>query len=85
MQARILVIISFIIMLSFSSMVIAMPQINASVTTEFGIYSPYIVNVTPNVTPYTIKPDLSNISNSNKFNLTAKEKELLAKNGFVAS
>lgn len=46
------------------------------------------VNVTPNVAPYTIEPDLSNVSNLNQFySLTVREKQAaqLARNGFIVS
>lgn len=84
-MSRISIVFGLVIILSFSSMVFAIPQINSSVSTEFGIYSPYTVGVTPNVTPYSINANLGNVTNLDKFQLTEKEKALLAKNGFVAS
>lgn len=46
------------------------------------------VNVTPNVAPYTIEPDLSNLANLERFySLTVDEKQAaqLAQNGFIVS
>lgn len=46
------------------------------------------VNVTPNVAPYTIEPDLSNVANLDRFySLTVDEKQAaqLAQNGFIVS
>ncbi|MDE5589941.1 MAG: DUF3160 domain-containing protein [Acetatifactor sp.] len=46
------------------------------------------VNVTPNVAPYTIEPDLSNVANLERFyHLTVDEKQAaqLAQNGFIVS
>jgi hypothetical protein len=75
--------LAFIILLIISSTAISMPQITSSISTEFGTYVPNIVNTTPNVPNYIIKPDLGNVANQNLFQFTNKEKELLAKNGFV--
>jgi len=66
------------------SMVRAMPQIVSDVKTEFGIYSPYGVDVVPSVPLYAIDPDLANVTNSEKFTFTDHEKALLVQNGFVA-
>lgn len=62
--------------------------INISFQPEFGKtgveYKP--VEVTPNVADYTISPDLSNVVNLGQFpNLTARQKEKLADNGFVVA
>ena len=66
------------------SMVLAMPQIIGDVETEFGVYSPYSVNVVPNVPPYFIDPDLATVTNSDKFTFTEDERARLVRNGFVA-
>ncbi len=42
------------------------------------------IGVTPSVEPYTIEPDLSNVTNLDQFYLQG-EQELLAQNGFVVS
>jgi len=77
--------LAFIVLLIISSTAMPMPQIMSSISTEFGVYVPYIVNVAPNVPNYTIKPDLGNVANRNLFQFTNKERELLAKNGFVVN
>jgi len=77
--------ITTILFVLFISPVFSFPQITSNIETEFGVYTPYLVNVVPNVQPYTIKGDLSNITNLSLFQLTDNEKKLLAKNGFVAS
>jgi hypothetical protein len=66
------------------SMVMAMPQIAGDVETEFGIYSPYGVDVVPDVPSYVIGPDLANVTNREEFRFTEDEKALLVQNGFVA-
>ena len=60
------------------------PRITQDTTTEFGIYSPVVVDVTPSVKPYTVDPDLSNVSNIQNFTLTDGAKALLSENGFAA-
>jgi len=75
--------LALIFLLILSSTAMSMPQINSSVSTEFGLYVPYTVSVVPNVPNYAIKPDLGNVNNRNLFQFTDKEKELLVKNGFV--
>ncbi len=81
-------ILSFAIMVSLillsSSGVAAMPQIIGNVETEFGIYSPYAVDVVPDVPAYVIDPDLNTVTNSEKFTFTDSEKARLVQNGFVA-
>jgi len=76
--------LAFVVLLMLSSTAMSMPQIAASINTEFGIYVPYTVSVVPNLPSYTINPNLSNVTNSALFQFTDREKELLAKNGFVA-
>jgi hypothetical protein len=85
MRSKIKFVLIITLLTLLASTAFSFPQITSNVETEFGIYSPYIVNIVPNVQPYTIKPDLSNITNKEKFQLTDNEKKLLAKNGFVAS
>ncbi|MBO8128634.1 MAG: DUF3160 domain-containing protein [Peptococcaceae bacterium] len=46
-------------------------------------YEEIDVNVTPAVKPYSVAPDLSNITNPEMFQLSDAAKELLVKNGFV--
>jgi len=72
------------LILLIPSMALAMPQIIGDVETEFGVYSPYSVNVVPNVPPYFIDPDLATIANSDKFTFTEDERARLVRNGFVA-
>jgi hypothetical protein len=66
------------------SVAAAMPQIIGDVETEFGIYSPYMADVVPNVPLYNIGRDLANVTNSERFEFTDNEKALLVQNGFVA-
>ena len=60
------------------------PRITQDVMTEFGVYSPVVVDVAPIVEPYTVSPDLSNVSNIHNFTLTDGAKALLSENGFAA-
>jgi len=73
-----------ILIFMIPSVVAAMPQITGDVETEFGIYSPYSADFTPDVPPYVIAPDLNTVTNKDKFTFTESEKALLARNGFVA-
>ena len=59
------------------------PTINDTAITEFGIYTPYSVSVTPQVTPYTIQPGLTNVAIAPALHLTDQAKEKLVLNGFV--
>ena len=72
------------LILLIPSVAVAMPQITGNVETEFGIYSPYEVDVVPSMPPYFIDPNLVNVTNSEKFEFTNNEKALLSRNGFVA-
>ncbi|MCE5251089.1 DUF3160 domain-containing protein [bacterium] len=60
------------------------PPITSDVTTDFAVYKPYTVTVTPSVKPYTISSDLSEVANIADFTLSKEAKALLAVNGFVA-
>ena len=59
--------------------------IMSDVTTEFGVYSPVVVDVNPAVDPYEIEDDLSNVSNSGDFTLEEAAINKLAENGFVCT
>jgi len=59
-------------------------DIRGEIRTEFGTYRTYLVDVVPNVQPYTVAPDLSNVSNVAEFSFALRERELLVRNGFVA-
>ncbi len=74
-----------ILLLILPFQVNSMPKIMSHIETEFGTYEPYISDVQPSIKPYTIAPNLSNVSNLNKFQFTETEKKMLAKNGFSAS
>ncbi|MGB9597017.1 MAG: DUF3160 domain-containing protein, partial [Candidatus Poribacteria bacterium] len=78
-------LIMVVLLILIVSSTFSFPQITSNIETEFGIYTPYLVDIVPNVQPYTIKSDLSNVSNISSFQLTDDEKKILAKNGFVAS
>ena len=58
-------------------------DITGDVDTEFGTYQPYLVSVTPSLTPYTVAADFSNVSNYNDFNFTAADDSLLLRNAFM--
>ncbi len=60
-------------------------DIREDVPTEFGVYYPRLVDVVPDVPPYTVAPDLSNVVNLADFNFTDPQKALLQQNGFVAA
>ncbi|MHB1043105.1 MAG: DUF3160 domain-containing protein [Eubacteriales bacterium] len=52
---------------------------------RFAGYKEVPVNVVPAVKPYTVDPDLGNITNREMFKLSDGAKELLVKNGFVVT
>ncbi|MDI6791872.1 MAG: DUF3160 domain-containing protein [bacterium] len=71
--------------LSWPSLGLTQPlaEITQEVETEFGLYQPYLVDVTPAVPSYIIAGDFSNVSNFKEFAFNEKEEELLRANGFV--
>ena len=87
MSARRLFSFAILVILAFaysSTALAVMPQITGDVDTEFGIYSPYMVDVVPDVPRYFPGPDLANVTNIGDFQFTDKQKALLAQNAFVA-
>ncbi len=60
-------------------------DVKENVATDFGVYKPYPIDVEPNVQPYVIDDNFSNISNFSQFTFNSREKELLKQNGFVAT
>jgi len=58
--------------------------ISTPVPTEFGTYQPVLVEVTPSVTPYTIREDLSNVANIGNFELSTEVKKRLRSTGFIS-
>ncbi|QHI72140.1 DUF3160 domain-containing protein [Aminipila terrae] len=52
-------------------------------STAFASYKEVPVNVTPSVKAYQVSGDLSNVTNKDRFALSAEAKKLMAKNGFV--
>ncbi|HHE76618.1 MAG TPA: DUF3160 domain-containing protein [Candidatus Parcubacteria bacterium] len=54
-----------------------------AVASKFATYEKIPVNVSPRISAYSIKNDLSNIVNADDFSLSEKAKEMLVKNGFV--
>jgi len=55
----------------------------AAFATGFGTYREVPVNVKPAIQPYTVKADLSNVTNRDRFKYSPPAKEMLARNGFV--
>ncbi|NQT96357.1 MAG: hypothetical protein HQ562_01315, partial [Candidatus Marinimicrobia bacterium] len=58
-------------------------DITGDVDTEFGAYQPYLVSVTPSLTPYTVAADFSNVSNYTDFTFSAADDSLLHQNAFM--
>jgi len=59
--------------------------ITGDVSTEFGIYHPVVVEVTPSVTPYEIEPDLANVTiGFPDYVLTGEARARIADQGFIA-
>ena len=61
-------------------------DIHQDVQTDFAVYRPVPVDVTPAVSPFAVEPDFSNIPNfdSQRWNFTETDLALLAANHFVA-
>ncbi len=60
-------------------------DITAPVQTEFGLYQPYLVAVTPSIPPYTITPNFSNVVNFTSFSFSEDELAVLRQHQFVVS
>ena len=60
-------------------------NIDQPVTTDFGIYNPYNIEITPNCSTYTVELGFKNVINFNDFSFSATEESLLAANHFVVS
>lgn len=58
-------------------------DISENVKTEFGIYQPFLVEITPQAMQYTVEPDFSNVVNFSDFQFNQTELDLLQRNGFV--
>ena len=56
-------------------------DITEDVETEFGIYQPYLVQITPQAMQYTVEPDFSNVENFNDFQFNQTETDILQQNG----
>lgn len=50
---------------------------------EFAEYREFKVEVTPQIKPYQVKADLSNVENRDRFEFSPEAQTMLAKNGFV--
>lgn len=61
-------------------------NITSDVQTEFGVYHPYVVSVTPAVATYTFSSDFGEVTNFSKFAsaFTEADKSLLRQNHFVS-
>lgn len=58
-------------------------EIKAAQAAVFAQYKEVAVEENPQVKPYVIAPDLSNVINSDRFEFSAATRELLVKNGFA--
>lgn len=59
-------------------------DLDSPVQTEFGLYRPYPVDLSPSLKPYSISNDLSNVVNSSSFPLTSLQRRQIAERGFLA-
>ncbi|MBN1154706.1 DUF3160 domain-containing protein [candidate division KSB1 bacterium] len=59
--------------------------ITQPVETEFGIYTPIAVDITPACNPYVVNDNFSNVINYHDFTFTAAEESLLSQYEFVVS
>lgn len=55
----------------------------AAFASKFAAYEETPVNISPKVPPYSVSPDLSNVSNTADFDFSDKARSLLVKNAFV--
>ncbi len=60
-------------------------EIKSQTQTEFGVYVPYLVKITPSVATYTVNSDFSNVTNYSSFSsqFSAADRALLLSNQFV--
>jgi len=58
-------------------------DITQPVQTDFGLYHPYQVSITPSVPSYSVAPDFSNVANFSKFHFSPEAQAKLRDNGFV--
>ena len=62
-------------------------DIRQDVQTEFGVYHPYVVTITPQAEPYEVAPDFSNVKNFSALNefyqFSETERSLLLQNYFI--
>ncbi len=70
---------------AFSAQIPMTVDIRTDISTDFGLYQSYTVNVEPSVIPYQIENDFSNVANFEDFSFTMEEKKLLIRNGFLVS
>lgn len=72
-----------VLIFSLSGRSQSIPEILDTVITEFGIYEPYPVTITPQATPYTIQQGLTNVALPQGVILSNDAKEKLSGQGFV--
>jgi len=58
-------------------------NITEDVETDFGTYHPYLVELIPQASQYTVEPDFSNVVNFNEFEFSEADRDILQENGFV--
>jgi len=78
-----IMLIIFILINPAESQMIA--DVTSNIQTEFGIYHPYLVNITPAAETYSVNPDFSNVSNFQSLIAAFDQQDLplLQTNAFV--
>lgn len=59
-------------------------DITEDIQTDFGIYHPYLIDISPQAVQFTVEPDFSNVVNFNQFNFSDGSLNILKANGFFA-
>jgi hypothetical protein len=74
------VIVLFVSAIGYTQMI---AEITEDIETNFGTYHPYLVDITPQASPYTVAPDFSNVVNFDQFEFSEADLNILRENGFV--
>jgi hypothetical protein len=61
------------------------PEIREPITNGFGTYRPNLVSVSPDALQFSLRHDLENVENADRFMLDDNQIELLVRNGFFIS
>ena len=78
------IVLAFIVAAVLVSKPAAISTITGPVTTDFGMYTPSIVQCTPSIPPYKVPDALQGVLYADQYNFSDTVKTLLVRNGFAA-